>query len=111
MSSADVIRFRSQPYTVQRPAAPTVTDGYAIPNTPTTLTITAHVQPLNTKELRNLLPGQNGSDWRNIWSLDLIRLRDRILIEGRYYTLQSEATWTQGSFWHAQVVYVLDTLP
>lgn len=111
MSSADVIRFRSQKYTVQRPTAPTVTDGYAIPNTPTTVTIDAHVQPLDTKELRNLPPGQNGSDWRNIWSLQLIRIRDRILIEGNYYTLQSEATWVQGAFWRAQVVRVMDQLP
>jgi len=110
MTIRDVVSRHSKRYTVHRPTPATVTDGFAVAATPDTFVVKAHVQPLSPKELRNLEPGQNGSDWRNVWCLSLLKLRDRIKIESQWYTVQREETWVEGEFWHVQVVRAMDTL-
>lgn len=106
----EVIRRYGRRYLLERPQDDTITDGYAVKNAPKKLNIFAHAQPLSPKELRNLAPGQNASDWRNLWSIDEVFLRDRIHIDGKIFTLQTEATWSEGGFWHATVSRVIDRL-
>lgn len=107
MSEADVIRRRGRPYTVQRPTV-TYTDGYALPGTPVSLTIFAHVQTLSGEELRNLPPGQNSSDYRIVWSLNELNVRDIITIDAETYTVQRVSPWP--NHWQGVVTKVRDTL-
>jgi len=108
MPATDVIRRRGRNYTVSRPGSPTITDGYAVAGTPTAITVFAHVQPLSGEELRNLPPGQNATDWRIVWSIEELQLRDVITIDGDTYSVQRLMPWQD--HWQAHVTKVRDTL-
>jgi hypothetical protein len=111
MSVSEAIYRRSYDIPRRRPAADTITDGYAIPGAPTSDTIFGTVQPLSGKELRNLPPGQNALDWRNVWSLDELFLRDQLTIEGVTYVVQQVDPWQiDGQYWKAQACRVADRL-
>jgi hypothetical protein len=108
MSARDVIRRHGRTYSVSRPGVVTVTDGYAIPGAPATITVFAHAQTLSGEELRNLPPGENSADWRIVWSLDELQLRDKITIDGDAYSVQRISPWP--AHWQANVSKVRDSL-
>ena len=112
MAVKSVIIRHQKTVTLSRPSAETVTNGYAVPGTPTVDTsFLAAVQPLSPKELRNLPPGQNASDWRSFWSLSEMKLKDIITApDGNQYVIQSRIYWDDGEFWQAQGSKVHDTL-
>ena len=87
---------------------PTVTDGYGIPGTPSKIKVIATDQPLSGVEIRNLPPGQNASDWRNVWSDTELNVLDRITLRDGDYTVERLLPWYEGVFWHVQVVRVRD---
>lgn len=110
MDVSNVIRTRAIDYTVNRPIAPTNDKGYLTPGSSTALTLKSHVQPLTFQQIRNLKPGQNASDWRNIWSLSEIKLLDSYIIEGSTFTVERQEYWKEGGFYKAQATRVRDTL-
>jgi hypothetical protein len=62
------------------------------------------------EQLRNLPPGQNSSDWRNVWSMQQLLIKDRIQIDGQWFIVQREEEWVEGQFWHGQASIIRDTL-
>lgn len=110
MAISNVIRRHQEAVTLTRPGAETVVGGYAQEGTPGAFTIQAVVQPLQPKELRNLPPGQNATDWRNVWSLVELRIKDQITILGETFVLQNAVSWQQGGFYQAQGVKVSDII-
>jgi len=110
MAIVDVIRKRVRTATLSRSAAAVITDGYAAPGAATTSEIDVHDQPLTPEEIRNLPPGQNATDWRNIWSETQLILRDRVTVGGKTYTVQRDEFWREGPFYHVQAVVTEDIL-
>ena len=111
MSVKSVIIRRQKSVQRSRPGAETNVDGFIQKATPATKTIQAHVQPLSPKEMRDLPPGQNAIDWRNVWSTtDDLLINDVITVGGVAYRLKSAIYWEEGEFWHAQGSKVFDTL-
>jgi hypothetical protein len=112
MSVKSVIIRRQKPVQRSRPGVATIVDGKGQKPTPTTTTIQAHVQPLTPKQIRDLPPGQNAIDWRNIWSTtDNLIIKDVITTGGISYRLKSVIFWEEGEFYHGQGSKVFDTLP
>jgi len=72
--------------------------------------ITAVVQPMSKRELRNVPEGQNALDWQSIWSIERIYLKDKIKINCDYYEIQKVAYWAEGEFWAGSAVKVEDEL-
>jgi hypothetical protein len=84
---------------------------YLKKGTPATTTIQAHVQPLSPKEIRDLPPGQNAIDWRNVWSTtDDLLIGDIITVGGISYRLKSAIYWEEGEFYQGQGSKVSDTI-
>ena len=111
MPVKDVIRKRQINVTLGRPASKTVAGGYAQAAALSTSTIKAHVQPLSPKEKRDLPPGQNAIDWRNVWSyLSELKINDRITTGGVTYLIKNVIYWDEGEFWQAQGSKVSDTI-
>ena len=111
MSVKSVIIRRQKSVQRSRPGAEVNLAGYIQKATPTTTTIQAHVQPLSPKEIRDLPPGQNAIDWRNIWSTtDDLLVNDVITTGGIAYRLKSAIFWEEGEFYQAQGSKVSDTL-
>src|SRR5215208_4450917 len=106
MPAADVIRRRGDNIQISRPGSITVTDGYAIPAADSTVTVFGVVQPLSGEEIRNLPPGENSVDWRNVWATTEIRVRDRLTADGMLFTIQKIEDWNAapGGFWKGQAV-------
>jgi hypothetical protein len=113
MSVKSVIIRRQKPIQRSRPGVATIVDGKGHKPTPTTTTIQAHVQPLNPKQIRDLPPGQNAIDWRNVWTVEPsdILINDVITTGGISYRLKSAIFWEEGEFYQAQGSKVSDTLP
>jgi hypothetical protein len=108
---SNVIRRRAQKYTMFSPQPPTVVDGYAVPGTEFRSVITATVQPVAGDELRNLPPGQNSENWRSVWSVDEVNLRDVIVIDGTRFTVEHvQARTVDGQYWKAMAARAADTL-
>lgn len=108
MAVVDVIRRRGRTRIVERPSQATLVDGYAVPGTPTKHKVFATDQPLSGAEIRNLPPGQNATDWRNVWSDAELKLLDSIVLSDGNYTVERLMQWAEGVFWHVQVVRVRD---
>lgn len=109
-AAAEAIRANARKREVARPAVPTVVDGYAVPGASERLFMDMVVQPMSPKELRNLPPGQNTLDWRNIWSLCEVKLRDVVKLRDGNFVVQSVVFWEDGDFWKATASRVLDQL-
>lgn len=109
-SAIDVIKRHGRKLAVQTPKAKTITDGYAIDNGSTQRYVIGTIQPLSPKELRNMPEGQNAADWRNVWSVSELLLRDRVQIDSQWYTVQRVEFWDEGKFWKAQVTRAIDKL-
>ena len=88
MAVVDVVRSRVKTLALERPGATVNTDGFATKAAPVVSTIEAHAQPLSPKEIRDLEPGQNATDWRNIWSEEEMFLSDVITSLGKKYTIK-----------------------
>lgn len=111
MSVKSVIIRRQKPVQRSRPGVETNVGGFIQKATPTTTTIQAHVQPLSPKEIRDLPPGQNAIDWRNVWSAtDDLLINDVITVGGISYRLKSAIFWEEGEFYHGQGSKVSDTI-
>jgi len=110
MPVIDVIRSRAQTYQLIRPGTATLNQGYAVEAAPTIIPTDAHIQPLTPKQIRDLPPGQNATDWRNIWSEQEMRISDRITENGVTFTVKTIEYWEEGQFYHATAVITLDTL-
>ena len=112
MSVKSVIIRRQKPVQRSRPGTETNVGGYIQKPTPTTTTIQAHVQPLSPKQIRDLPPGQNAIDWRNIWTVEPndILINDVITSGGIAYRLKSAIHWEEGEFYQGQGSKVSDTL-
>lgn len=110
MAISNLIKRHQEAVTLTRPGAQTVSGGYAQEGTPGVFIIQAVAQQLQSKDLRNLPPGQNATDWRNFWSLVELKIKDKITIAGQTFTLQSVSDWPQGGFYSAQGSKVSDTL-
>lgn len=110
MSAVNVIRRRVKKYNLTRAAVPTIVDGISTPGTPTTTEIDAYQQPMTAKELRNLPPGQNSGEWRNIWSEIQMKLTDVMDINGLPFTVQKVVLWEEGPFYIANANHTEDVL-
>lgn len=112
MSVKSVIIRRQKSVQRSRPGAESNIGGFIQKATSITTTIQAHVQPLSPKEVRDLPPGQNAIDWRNIWTIepsDLL-INDVITVGGISYRLKSAIYWEEGEFYHGQGSKVSDTI-
>ncbi len=111
MSVKSVIIRRQKAVSRSRPGAAIRAGGYAKKGIPTVTTIQAHVQPLSPKEIRDLPPGQNAVDWRNVWSTtDDLLINDTITTGGVSYRLKNAIFWEEGEFYQAQGSKVSDTI-
>lgn len=111
MSVKSVIIRRQKSVTRSRPGAVTISDGKGQKASPSVTIIQAHVQPLSPKQIRDLPPGQNAIDWRNVWSTtDDLLINDVILSKGISYRLKSAIFWEEGEFYSAQGSKVSDTI-
>lgn len=110
MPIVDVIRKRAKKLPLERPGVAVRNEGYASEGPPDPLTISAHAQPLSPKEIRDLPPGQNATDWRNIWSEEEMIFSDRITSEGKKYTVKRIEYWPEGPFYRAAAVKTEDVL-
>lgn len=110
MPVADVIRRNQRPLTLERLGAVAIAAGYAAEGTPTTSEIQGHTQPFSARELRNVPEGQNTLEWWHVWSETEIRVRDRVLFDGRAYTVQRVEDWPEGGFYHAWAVATTDQI-
>jgi hypothetical protein len=111
MAAVDVIRRRGRQVIVNRPRAPVVTNGFLVDADPQRFKLTVVEQPLSGEELRNLDPGQNALDWRNVWADGELALRDTLELADGIYTVQRLLPWIEGKFTHAQVARAVDELP
>lgn len=110
MSAVDVIRRRVQKYDLTRPGADAFVDGIGTPGAGTVTEIDAYQQPMTPKELRNLPPGQNAGEWRNVWTEYAVKLKDQIDINGLTFTIQKVALWEDGIFYIANANRAEDAL-
>lgn len=109
MPVSDVVRRRGYDIIFTRPGAATIDNGYAIPGSPTTLTVRGTIQPLSGEEIRNLPPGQNSVDWRSVWCTSAVQMRDQLTIDGELFTIQQIDDWAvDGSYFRARAVRVRD---
>lgn len=110
MAVVDVVRARATTLQVERPGGTVNTDGFATKAAPVISTIEVHAQPLSPKEVRDLAPGQNATDWRNFWSEEEIKISDVITSVGKKYTIKRVEFWPEGEFYRAQGVITEDLL-
>lgn len=110
MSAVDVIRRRVKKYNLVRRGAATIAEGIATSGASTTTEIDAYQQPMTAKELRNLPPGQNSGEWRNVWTEYGIKLTDEIIINGLNFTIQRISLWEDGPFYIARANRTEDIL-
>ncbi len=109
MPAVDVIKRRVKKYDLIRKGPPVIVDG--ISSRPTTTTeIDAYHQPMSPKELRNLPPGQNSGEWRNVWTEYPVKLTDEIDLNGILFVIQKAELWEDGPFYIANAVYTEDVL-
>ncbi len=110
MPAIELIRRRAKSYTLTRPGTATIVDGIATPPAATNIDIEAVQQPMTAKELRNLPPGQNAGEWRNIWSEYEMKLADMITINNLPFTVQRVTLWEDGPFFIANANRTEDVL-
>ncbi len=110
MPVTDVIRRRVKKYNLTRRGTGAIVDGISTPGATFVLEIDAHQQPMTAKELRNLPPGQNSGEWRNVWTEDNIRITDQIDIAGLIFTVQRVTLWDDGPYYLANVNRTEDTV-
>lgn len=97
MSLAGVIAtFKTGDYTVTRTATGTTdTSGIYSSGGTSTFSISASVQPLSGRDLKDLAEGMRADDFRTVWTLsELISLKvsntpDVILIDGDHYRVNT----------------------
>lgn len=110
MAVVDVVRARVKTLVLERPGATINTDGFATKAAPVVSTIEAHAQPLSPQEVRDLEPGQDATEWRNIWSEEEMLMSDVITSAGKKYTVKRVEYWEEGLFYRAQGVITEDIL-
>ena len=112
MSVKSVIIRRQKAVQRSRPGTEANVGGFIQKATPTTTTIQAHVQPLSPKEIRDLPPGQNAIDWRNVWTVEPndILINDVITAGGIQYRLKGAIFWEEGEFYQGRGSKVFDTI-
>lgn len=110
MAVVDVVRARAKTLQLERPGVTVNTDGFATKAAPAVSTIEAHAQPLSPQEIRDLEPGQDSTEWRNIWSEEEMRISDVITSLGKKYTIKRIEYWPEGEFYRAQGVITKDVL-
>jgi len=110
MAAVDVIRRRVKTYSLNRRGPAVRIDGIAQPGTPVITDVLAYHQPMSPKELRNLPPGQNAGEWRNVWTEYPIKLTDIITLSGIAFTIQKVELWEDGPFHIGRANYTEDEL-
>jgi len=110
MSAVDVIKRKVKDYTLTRASSPTIVDGVSTPGTPVTSVIKAYIQPMTSKDLRNLPQGQNAGEWINIWTENPIQIIDEVPFRGVQFTVQRVSLWDDGPFYIANANHTYDTL-
>lgn len=110
MPVLDVIRRRVKKYNLTRRGIGALVDGISTPAASIIIKIKAHQQPMTAKELRNLPPGQNAGEWRNVWTENDIRITDQIDICGLTFTVQRVTLWEDGPFFVANANRTQDTI-
>ena len=80
-------------------------DGYAVKTATATLPIKAHIQPMGTKDLRNVPEGQNTLQWIVIWSETSLPEKNTIDYNGVIFEIQKVEFWDDGPFYKAAGVH------
>lgn len=86
----DIIRFdrNSQEF------LPVYVEGIAQPRTRTRTTIKGHHQPISKGQLLASLPeGQRLEDVKKWWTLETIKAKDKIIIDGFIFTVNAVNAW------------------
>lgn len=102
------IRRNAKTYSLKLAGANTHVDGYAQEAATVASDIKAHIQPMGTKELRNVPEGQNTMQWIVIWSEANIPEKAEINYGGVVFTIQKVEFWDDGGFYKSAAVKVTD---
>ena len=102
------IRRNAKTYSLKLAGANTFVDGYAVEASTTPANISAVVQPMGSKELRNVPEGQNKLQWVEIWSEANIPNKAEITYGGTVFTIQKTKFWDDGGFYNAAAVHLED---
>lgn len=101
------IRDFAESLTLNRPTTTVDADGYAS-DTDATSTISAAIMPARPKDLRHLPMGQESTSYFNIWSLDELKLNDKVTkasgSNAGTYEVQDLESWEQAPFWRGLAV-------
>ncbi len=81
-------------------------DGFSTESATTASNISAHIQPMGSKELRNVPEGQNTLKWIVIWSEVDLPEKNIITYGGVGFTIQKTEFWDDGGFYKAAAVHV-----
>lgn len=81
-------------------------DGFATESATVAADISAHIQPMGSKDLRNVPEGQNTLQWLVIWSEANIPEKAQITFGGVIFTIQKTELWDDGPFYKAAAVRV-----
>ncbi len=102
------IRRNAKPYSLKIAGANTFVDGYAAEAATTPANISAHIQPMEYKDLRNVPEGQNTLQWIVLWSEADIPEKAEITYTGVVHTIQKTQFWDDGGFYKAKAVHLED---
>lgn len=103
------IRSNAKPYVLTSVGGTTADDdGYQNDAAGTPATVQAHIQPMGTKDLRNVPEGQNTLQWIVIWSESELIQKHKITYGNVVFTIQKVEFWDDGAFYKAAAVHVED---
>jgi len=83
-------------------------DGFATETATVASDISAHIQPMGAKELRNVPEGMNTMKWIVIWSEVNLPEKNIVTYGGVEFTIQKTEFWDDGAFYKAAAVHVED---
>jgi len=83
-------------------------DGFATTSATVSFNISAHIQPMGAKELRNVPEGQNTLKWIVLWSEIDLPEKNIVTYGGVEFTIQKTEFWDDGGFYKAAAVHVED---
>lgn len=90
----------------------TVVDGFQVEGTPITANIQAHVQPAESRDMRNLPEGQNLEETRAFWTETGLLVADRLTFGGTQFVVQRVFPWDDIDGWvKALAVEIEDVIP
>lgn len=108
-SMIKTIRRNAKTYSFQLAGTNTFdNDGFATISTTLPANISAVIQPMGSKELRNVPEGQNTLQWITIWSEINLALKGEITYGGVVFTVQNVEFWDDGGFYIARATHLED---